>query len=136
MRVCVCGGRDYSDRHLLYSVLDDLDLNEVIDVIIEGEASGADKMSRQWAQSRGVPWHPFPAAWDDIDRPGAVVRRTRSGKLYDAAAGNRRNREMLFIGRPDVVLAFPGGTGTLDMMTQTLESGVELRKIWSPLDLS
>ncbi|MFB6451266.1 hypothetical protein [Bradyrhizobium tunisiense] len=27
---------------------------------------------------------PYPADWDDIDRPGVVVKRNKRGKLYDA----------------------------------------------------
>jgi hypothetical protein len=48
-----------------------------------GEMSGADQLAREWAEDRGVDVDPYPADWDNIDRPAAVVKRNRRGKLYD-----------------------------------------------------
>jgi hypothetical protein len=45
--------------------------------------SGADQLAREWAEDRGVDVDPYPADWDNIDRPAAVVKRNRRGKLYD-----------------------------------------------------
>jgi hypothetical protein len=73
MRVLVFGGRDYRDRRRLYDVLDSLHARSPITVIIEGEMSGADRLAREWAESRGVDVDPYPADWDNIERPGAVV---------------------------------------------------------------
>jgi hypothetical protein len=123
-RALVFGGRDYRDRRCLFDVLDDLHDYHEITCIIEGEAAGADRLSRQWAESRNVPFDPYPAGWDDIDRPGALVRRNRSGKLYDAAAGPFRNEKMLREGRPDIAIGFPGGSGTRDMTIRCLEYGI------------
>jgi hypothetical protein len=129
MRVGVTGGRKYRNRAFVYATLDQIDREEGIDCLIEGEAPGLDKLARQWAESRGVPFHPFKADWDNIDHPQAIVKRTSTGKLYDAGAGRRRNRKMLFVGRPHVMLGFPGGAGTYDMMVQTVEAGITLRKM-------
>jgi hypothetical protein len=95
-----------------------------ITCIIEGEMSGADRLAREWAEHRGVAIDPYPADWDNIDRPGAVVRRNSRGKLYDAAAGPYRNGLMLREGRPDLAVGFPGGKGTRDMTIQCLEYGI------------
>ncbi|MGJ4952987.1 DUF2493 domain-containing protein [Bradyrhizobium sp. SZCCHNR1093] len=124
MRVLVYGGRDFVDRRWLYRVLDELDARSTISCIIEGEASGADRMAREWAKSRGVLFDPYPAAWNDITRPGAVVRRNKAGKLYDAAAGPFRNEKMLREGKPDYAVGFPGGTGTRDMTIRCWEYGL------------
>ena len=124
MRVVVTGGRKYRDRKRVYQDLDDADQYEPIDVIIEGEADGLDKIAKQWAIDRGVPYHEFAAAWDDIDRPGAVIKRTRNGRLYDAAAGAIRNQKMIDIGEPDVCCAWPGRSGTEDMMKRCKAAGL------------
>ena len=129
MRVLVCGGRTFRDRRLLWDYLDELDRTVVVDVIIEGEADGADKLARRWAENRGVPFHPFPAAWDDIDRPGAVIRTTKFGKKYDAAAGSIRNQRMLDEGCPDLVVACPGGTGTEDMIDRADKAGIPIEEL-------
>lgn len=124
-RVLVFGGRNYRDRRRLYDVLDDAYERKPITAIIEGEASGADRLARQWAENRGILFDPYPADWDDIDRPGAVVKKNSRGKLYDAAAGGIRNERMLREGRPNGAIGFPGGSGTRDMHTRCLEYGIK-----------
>lgn len=123
-RVVVFGGRDFGDRRCLDRVLDAVHARRKITCIVEGEMSGADRMARLWAESRGVDVDPYPADWDNIDRPGAVVKRNSRGKLYDAAAGPFRNERMLREGRPSLAIGFPGSKGTRDMTIRCLEYGV------------
>lgn len=105
-RVLVCGGRDFSDRALFDRVMAPYRTQAC--VIITGCAPGADAMARSWAQTWGVPldWH--KADW----------------KLHGRAAGPLRNRRMLDEGKPDLVIAFPGGRGTDDMCRQAEAVGV------------
>lgn len=123
-RVLVFGGRKFSNRRWLYRVLDAAHARRKITCIIEGEASGADRMAREWAEDRNVPFDPYPALWHDIERPGAVVRTNRYGKKYDLLAGPVRNTKMLREGRPNAAIGFPGGSGTADMAKQCLEYGL------------
>jgi hypothetical protein len=123
-RVLVFGGRDYREMTTLNRVLDAEHKRRKITCIIEGEMSGADRLSRKWAEESGIMVDPYPADWDNIDRPGAVVKRNSRGKLYDAAAGPFRNERMLREGRPDLAFGFPGGKGTRDMWVRCLEYGL------------
>ncbi|WP_439357723.1 SLOG family protein [Bradyrhizobium sp. DASA03007] len=123
-RVVVFGGRNYAARSTLYRGLDALHARRRITCIIEGEASGADRLARQWAEDRGVAVDPYPADWDNIDRPGAVVRRNKYGKLYDTLAGHVRNEQMLREGRPQFAVACPGGSGTQDMTIRCVQYGL------------
>ena len=123
-RVVVFGGRDYDDRRTLYRALDAVHAHRKITCIIEGEMSGADRMAREWAENRNVPVDPYPADWDNVDRPGAVVRRNSRGKLYDAAAGPFRNERMLREGRPSFALQLLGGKGTRDMSIRCVQFGL------------
>lgn len=91
-RVLVCGGRDYKDFATVRAWLDPMPIS----VVIEGGASGADLMARNWAVQNGVPVETFDAEWEKHGR----------------AAGPIRNRRMLEEGKPDVIVAFPGGRGT------------------------
>ena len=113
MRVLVCGGRNYSDREQLFRVLDDLHGNAPLSVLIHGAAAGADTLAGNWAESRGVPMLPFPADWH------------RHGR----AAGPIRNMQMLDDGIPDLVVAFPGGRGTANMLKQARQAGVQVIEI-------
>jgi hypothetical protein len=99
-RVLVCGGRHFSDRDALFIVLD-AHLRTTA-LVIHGGARGADFLAGEWAKERGVPVKVYKADW----------RRHRY------AAGPIRNKQMLREGRPDVVIAFPGGNGTANMIAQ------------------
>lgn len=95
-RVIVAGTRGYTDYAMFSSVLDDFvaDREEEIVFLTGMATSGADAMIVQWCKERGRPWSEFPAQWDDLDAPGAVIRHTRSGKPYNAVAGHDRNKLM------------------------------------------
>lgn len=105
-RVLVCGGREYSDAAKVAQFLSLL----WPDTIIEGGAFGADRLAREWAKKYGVYYRTFQAEWSK----------------YGKSAGPKRNQRMLEEGKPDVVLAFPGGRGTEDMITKAKAAGVDV----------
>lgn len=108
MKVLVCGGRAFAQQQLLMSTLDTFHKLTPITCIIEGEAPGADTMARTWAQLRGVAFLPFPADWYPNGRENGI----------DRSAGTRRNTQMLVEGKPDLIIAFPGRSGTANMVMQ------------------
>jgi hypothetical protein len=114
VRVLVSGDREWSDRALLYSILDEVNSpDDPIEVIIEGEARGADLMGRRWAEEHGIPFEPYPARWAEHGRK---------------KAGPLRNTQMLYSGKPDLVVAFHDdltkSRGTADMVRQARKEGV------------
>lgn len=126
MRVLVCGGRKYSDWKRVCAVLDELHKQHGIEMVIHGDAAGADYHADQWAKNRSVKPVPYPAKWNDLSFPDANIRRGKGGKLYDTRAGSRRNQEMLDKERIDLVVAFPGGNGTADMVRKSRTAGIEV----------
>lgn len=62
--------------------------------IIGGEAGGIDACGKFFAHTYRIKYHPFPADWDDLSHPDAVIKTTKFGKKYDALAGHRRNQQM------------------------------------------
>lgn len=116
-RILVCGGRWFNQEEYLFRVLDHYQEQAAgFAVLIHGEAPGADTMADRWAHTRGIRVEPYPAAWDDLTTPPVAKRFRRDGTPYNAAAGGIRNARMLAEGKPDVVIAFPGGKGTADMI--------------------
>lgn len=109
MRVLVCGGRDYNELAILFDYLDNL--NPEPTLIIEGGARGADYLAFRYASERMIDHLRFDADWN------------ANGK----AAGPMRNQRMIDEGKPDLVVAFPGGKGTQDMVSRAKKSGVEVR---------
>lgn len=114
MRVGVSGGRNYDRWQVVHAVLGKFHHRYGIHSLIQGEADGADFCAKTWAYNNKVRVESYPARWNDVDRPGAVVKYNSFGKPYDAMAGFIRNREMAQ-SKPDLFLIFPGGSGTKDM---------------------
>ena len=58
-------------------------------------------------------------------RTGSSAEGTRPAdwKQYGRGAGPIRNREMLQYSEPDIVVAFPGGAGTADMIRAARTAG-------------
>jgi hypothetical protein len=93
--------------------LDKLHAEAGIDHLIEGGARGADLHARTWARDRGVSRETYEADWEN----------------HGTFAGPMRNRRMLDEGKPDLVIAFPGGKGTRNMLKQARDRGVECVEI-------
>ena len=114
MRVLICGGRDPIPE------VCDAVWNWVMencaagDVVIHGAARGVDHEAMIAAQTLpGVKHAPFAADWG----------------THGKAAGPIRNQRMLDEGRPDLVVAFPGGRGTADMVRRARAAGVKVELI-------
>lgn len=111
MRVLVCGGRGFDDETALINLLGQYaDQYGPFTHIIHGGANGADALAGVWAQLRQLPVTVYRANWQ------------KHGK----AAGPIRNRRMLDEGKPDLVIAFPGGKGTANMIAIANSSGVRV----------
>jgi predicted Rossmann-fold nucleotide-binding protein len=108
MRLLVCGGRDYKNvsavRHVLYAI----HRKKVITCLIEGGATGADALAQEWARMVGIPVKTYPADWEK----------------HEKAAGPIRNALMIEDGKPDGVVAFPGGRGTANMIDLARKAGI------------
>ncbi len=114
IRVLVCGGRKFGDQALVNRVLDMLNTRLGIDVIIEGGAEGADELGKKWARAHEIFVETYLADWD----------------RHDHNAGRIRNGVMLRKGKPDLVVAFKGGSGTRNMITLARTAGVRVLETW------
>ncbi|WP_292229357.1 SLOG family protein [Brevundimonas sp.] len=111
MRVLICGGRDYSDERSFSLQMSAI--NEQygpFTCVIHGAASGADAFAARYAARELIPVESYPADW----------------RKHGRAAGPIRNEQMLREGRPDLVVAFPGGRGTANMVALARGSGVRV----------
>lgn len=105
--ILVCGSRngaafgeveramDLARRHLAM-------LGHTFDHVVVGSRKGVDGRAFEWAVRAEIASTVVPAMWRTGER----------GK----GEGPIRNRRMLALFRPENVLAFPGGTGTEDMV--------------------
>ena len=122
MRILVCGDRNWIDEDFMRQWLHDAMVFLPGDVVIEGEARGADSIARNIALSLGLEVERYPAEWDKYARPG---RKNPAGPI--------RNIQMLKEGKPDLVLAFHDNiaksTGTKHMIEIAKKAGVEGRLV-------
>lgn len=113
MKVLVCGGRDYEDYDRLEDELNLLERAYGSLTIISGCARGADTLAIRYAEKYNDPLERYPAKWHQ----------------YGNRAGPIRNQQMLDEGKPDIVVACPGGTGTAHMVSIAKKAGVEVIEI-------
>lgn len=120
-RAIVCGGRDYNDVSFIWSVLDEIDQMDgsgAIRLVIDGASDmnrtlsymGANYWAHQWALARGRDTIRVPARWD----------------IHGRAAGPIRNADMLANHNANLVIAFPGGRGTDDMIKRAERASIKV----------
>lgn len=114
MKVLVCGGRNFHDGEIMLSTLLDIHATTPITHVIHGGASGADRFAGSWARNYGV----------------QEVRCDANWGYYGPAAGPIRNNAMLAL-LPDIVVAFPGGKGTKNMVRLAKAAGFNVKEILS-----
>lgn len=105
MKVIIAGSRDFDDYEKLCNYCDYLlqDKNDI--EIVSGAAPGADKLGEKYAEERGYPIKPFPAAWNDIKgKPAHEIGINKAGREYWKVAGFVRNVEMA--NYADALIAF------------------------------
>lgn len=109
--VLVTGGRHYGNRPAVFAKLDALAKIHGSLFVVEGGSTGADKFAREWRASRLHPGKSYKVSQAEWDRLGKAAGPIRNGRMLDEAA-------------PDLVVDFPGGTGTADMVAKAHAAGV------------
>lgn len=126
-RLLVCGGRTFAaevdgkpmalvlrERQFMREILHPLLIDRFdMDVaVITGGAPGADTYAEQIA--------------DELTLP--IVRHKANWKRAGNAAGPMRNQLMLEEWKPTMIVAFPGGRGTADMIRRSTVAGIEVKR--------
>lgn len=112
MRVLVTGPRAFTDRMALWNALEALKP----DVIIHGEADGADTFAGHWAHNHRVA---------EFSKP--------FGKLLGKGGGPLRNAYLIEQYIPDLVVACRTtgpDRGTRDCMARAIERGIPVLQLW------
>lgn len=97
----ICGGRAFADQGMFDAIMSHLVATRGCPrTIVHGGARGADAMAGEWGNRMGIDVVACPADWWN----------------HGKNAGPLRNEGMLMGHRPKVVVAFPGGRGTADLI--------------------
>jgi hypothetical protein len=113
MRLLVCGGRNFNLVRQAEAFLDGMHAARKITCVIHGGATGADNIAFNWAFRRLISVECYKADWEK----------------WGNRAGPMRNGRMLWEGKPDMVLAFPGGRGTENMKMQARLRRVRVEEV-------
>jgi len=112
VKLLICGDRNWTDGDFIYNALKHLG-SDAVELVIEGEARGADALARHAAERLGIPVKGVKAQWT----------------IFGRAAGPIRNRSMLALS-PDLVWAFHDdithSKGTRDMVLAARKAGIEV----------
>lgn len=110
MKVLVCGGRNFRSPAQVWRELDRLHAEFAFTALMQGGAPGVDRFASEWAIGKPT-----------IERYVCKADWARFGR----AAGPKRNARMMEW-KPDLVVAFPGGTGTANMVKLATDAGVRV----------
>jgi hypothetical protein len=137
----ICGGRDFDVTKMPYDEVKDLEQKlckifqeEEVDEEVCGMAVGADMYGATFAKCFEYPVKEFPAYWDNLtpsDNEPVSIGVNKFGKKYNKIAGINRNRRMAeyAAAHPNgIVIALPGGSGTLNMINVGFKHGLKVYK--------
>lgn len=113
MRVLVCGGRNFGDKQYVWKKLQEIFNSTFPSCVITGGAHGVDSFAKEWADNNCLDTEIYNADW----------------QIHGKAACPIRNQQMLDEGKPDLVVAFPGGRGTADMVSRAKKAGIKVIEI-------
>lgn len=118
-RVLICGDLFWTNYARTLAFFRKEHARQPVDVVIEGECKGGDKLGRKAAEALGLSVgagsiKPFPADWNK----------------YKLGAGPIRNQQQLVEGKPTEVWAFHNhletSTGTKDMVGRAQAAGLQV----------
>jgi len=84
MKYIVAGGRDFNNYSIMRQTLSKI-INPEEDIIICGDARGADAQGAIYAAQYSVPIQHFPAYWDTYGKAAGFIRNAEMGEYADAA---------------------------------------------------
>lgn len=116
LRVLVTGGHDFDDQATVDRAID-----QVFAIcsggitLLHGAAKGADACANAWAMAKRV-----------VGASVGIHRYHAEWRKHGKAAGPLRNQRMIQDDKPDLVVAFPGGSGTADCVRRARAAGIEV----------
>lgn len=126
MKVIVAGSRHINKPELVDQAIAHAISTFKINIteLVEGEAKGVDTFAKRWAKARSITVKPFPAKWEDVSVPGAIVKTSLWGRKYNVRAGYDRNQLMANYGELLIAIWDGNSGGTKNMVEQATNKGL------------
>lgn len=124
MKTIVAGSRVIKDYLVVLEAIKESKFE--ISEVVCGEANGVDEIGKIYANDFGIKVASFPAKWDDLTHPDALIKLNKYGKKYDARAGFRRNEEMA-VYADALILVWDGESpGSANMLETAEKHGLKI----------
>jgi len=114
-KVVIFGSRGMMDFQILCEAVKEsgFDISEVVSGCCK---DSPDELGEKWGFENGIPIKYFPAKWEDLEAPNAVIRVRKNGRRYNVRAGHDRNKLMALYGDKGIGLWDGTSSGTEDMI--------------------
>lgn len=112
MKVIIAGSREGFSEEKVWVFVDFVALPELGEIteVVSGKARGVDHYGETWAEDRGIPVKPFPAAWDEYGKSAGPIRNQQMADYADALIAFRREKSR----------------GTTDMIERAEKAGLKI----------
>jgi hypothetical protein len=124
LKLLVAGSRSITDSLIVCKVLDNYGKRP--DEIVSGLCNGPDDYGRLWAMANGIHVERFPAKWDDLTTPGAIIVKRKDGTKYNKRAGFDRNKLMADYATKALIFWDGKSRGTKNMISLMKKAGKEV----------
>lgn len=121
MKAIIAGSRSITDPLVTERVI--RESGWVITEVVCGKAKGPDTHGENWGLRNGIHVEPFEAKWNDLNAPGAVIRKNKYG-YYNAVAGHQRNERMAIYADVLILIWDGKSTGSADMRKRAKNHGL------------
>jgi hypothetical protein len=142
MKCIIAGSRTIKDYRVVRQAIKQsgwgTEITEVVSGTSEEDVEAArfddrklnvDVLGAQLAMLEDIPVKYFPADWDNLSAPGAVIRYRKDGTLYNSKAGPDRNERMAAYG-DRLILIWIGdpkkSKGRADMLRRAKAHGLRI----------
>jgi len=125
VKVIIAGSRDIKDFSIIQKAIEQSGFD--VTTVISGGAKGVDSLGEKWAINNNIPIERYPAKWNDLNHPEAIIKTNQWGRKYNAAAGSIRNTQMAKVGDALIAIQIDGPTtGTQNMIRQAKKNKLKI----------
>jgi len=108
MKILIVGSRDFNNYDMLCEAIKASKLK--ISEIVSGGGKGLDCLSEQWAKENDVPIKSFNIDWNNLKQPGAIKKKNKWNKWFNANAAKYRDSQMVeYLGKAGGVISIDTG---------------------------
>lgn len=124
MRTIIAGSRSITNYKIVESAIKESKFE--ISLILCGDAAGVDTLGAIYGRENNIPVKYYPAKWNDLTAPNAIIRLNRFNRKYNANAGFDRNQLMADNADALIAISLNYSNGTEDMIRRAIKNNLKI----------